>query len=78
MAAIDKIYGTTKQYDELFAWLVENYPDFCKFMYARPEEDAKNAPLANFPIEVDGTLYLVCPLEWVNDRISTQYGIYRR
>ncbi len=74
MAAIDKIYGSSKEYDELFLWLVENHPDYCKHMYSHSDGNFKNKPIANFPMEVDGVLYLTCPLKWVTDRIAEQYG----
>ncbi len=75
MAAVDKLYGNAEQYDELFSWLMENHPDYCRHMYARPKEELENMPLSNFPIEVDGVLYLTCPLAWVKDRIADQYGV---
>jgi hypothetical protein len=84
MAAIDKIYGTQKQYNELKEWLKENQkPIKCKwgmlmpgnYLYPRNGYNKERRPISNFPHEVDKWLLKNCPIEWVTDNIKEQYGI---
>ena len=72
MAAIEKIYGTAEEQDELRGWLEDEHPEFIRFLYPRPEA---KGPISNFSLEADGVLYLTCPLPWVRERISEQYNL---
>jgi hypothetical protein len=75
MAAIDKIYGSTQEYDEFYTWLREHEPEFTKHFY--PRNGYKNnmsRPITNFPMYVDKWLMANCPIEWVKERILEQYN----
>lgn len=75
MAGIDKIYGTQKQYDELYNWLKENKPSALKYMYMKdgwaPDDER---PISNFTYGIDRWLMKNCPLEFVQARLKEQYG----
>ena len=74
MAAIDKIYGSTEEYDEFFAWIEGNKPEYTQYFYQR--DGYKNnisRPITNFPVRVDRWLMRNCPIRWVKDRIHEQY-----
>jgi hypothetical protein len=75
MAAIDKIYGTQKQYDELFEWLNKNKPYAIRYMYMKdgwmPEDER---PISNFTHKIDKWLMLNCPIAFVQKRLKEQYG----
>lgn len=74
MAAIDKIYGTTAQWDELYAWLSAVSPRFIKWLYPRNGYNDNDRPISNFPHEADQFLIGHCPIAWVADAIRDQYG----
>lgn len=77
MAAIDKIYGSRKQYDEFRAWAREVKPDILRYFYVWTEEwliDGKSHPITSFPLSVDIWLLVNCSLEWVVDYIKDQYS----
>ena len=76
MAAIDKIYGTTEQYDEFLAWIKENKPEYTRYFYQRDHyENMQDRPITNFPVEADRWLMRSgnCPIRWVKDKIHEQY-----
>lgn len=76
MAAIDKIYGTTKQYDEFRAWTADNAPQYLKHFYERDGyHDDTDRPITNLTEAADMWLLANCPLDWVVERIREQYGI---
>jgi hypothetical protein len=76
MAAIDKIYGTTEQYDEFYNWTADNAPQYVKYFYERDGYSNDNdRPITNLPEVADKWLLDHCPLTWVVDRIKVQYGI---
>lgn len=76
MAAIDKIYGTTEQYDEFYAWCEANKPTLLKYFYDRDGyRKPYDRPITNFPVWVDKWLLSNCPLGWVVAAIKDQYGI---
>ena len=78
MAGIDKIYGTTKQYDEFHTWMAANAPEYLRHFYERGNyEDDFTRPIANLPESADRWLLDNCPLGWVVERIKEQYGIER-
>ena len=77
MAAIDKIYGSTEEYDEFLAWIEENKPEYTQYFYQR--DGYKNnisRPITNFPVRADRWLMRPgnCPIEWVKERIHEQYN----
>ena len=75
MASIDKIYGTQKQYDELYNWLKKNKPSGLKYMYMKdgwmPDDER---PISNFTYGIDRWLMKNCPIEFVQARLKEQYG----
>ena len=75
MAAIDKIYGTTKQYDEFKDWMANNAPQYLNCFYERDgySEDTIR-PITNLPEVADMWLLDNCPITWVVERIRNQYG----
>lgn len=80
MAGIDKIYGTTYQYDELYNWMKENIPKgkeyYLHYFYPRVgDEDDDDQPIARFSKEVDIWLLQTCPIPWVIEAIKFQYNI---
>ena len=77
MAAIDKIYGTKEQREELGKYLKENLPTSLKYLYRwYPEwNDGNNHSISNFPEWMDKWLLINCPLTWVTDYIKDQYGL---
>ena len=74
MAARDKIYGTIEQWNELFIWLAENRPQYCKFLYTN-QGKSKEIAISNFPSYADKWLLKNCPFEWVKEKIKEQYNI---
>jgi len=77
MAAIDKIYGDMKQYDEFVYWCEINNPDILKYFYTREDSNSLNRPITNFPESVDKWLLDNCPIKFVTDRIKEQYGLHQ-
>lgn len=77
MAAIDKIYGTREQKEELGAWLQENIPIALRYIYPDPDYERfgedKSYPISNFPSWVDRALWDWCPIEFVRTRLREQY-----
>ncbi len=74
MAGIDKIYGTTEQWDEFHTWMKQNKPDALWGFYPRNGyEDNNDRPITNFSQEVDRWLWKNCPIDWVLTRLSEQY-----
>jgi hypothetical protein len=83
MAAIDKIYGTRDQYDELYTWLQSTRKKSAlKYFYPRPPDDwiadHPIIPITNFPCSVDYWLRLNCPIRWVLERLDKQYNMEYR
>lgn len=75
MAGIDKIYGTSDQWLELYNWCIKSgrkYLIECMYPYAKYSEYYR--PLSNFGIVNDIELILHCPLRFVRRRIKEQYG----
>lgn len=74
MAAVDKIYATKAQRDELYSWCEINKPDALRYFYDWCWDDNLNHPITNFPGEIDMWLLKNCPITWVTDYIRDQYG----
>ena len=74
MAGIDKIYGTKKQWEELFVWLANNRPQYCKFLYSPWGSVGEPMMISNFPPYADKWLWRNCPLPWVRARLADQYN----
>lgn len=75
MAGIDKIYGTKEQFDEFFAWTKEHNPEAVRYFYQLGDNyPDKIRPLTNFPEKIDRWMLENCPLKFVTDRITDQYG----
>ena len=77
MAAVDKIYGTNKQYVLFRKWCEENNPELCKYFYYPPSEDEmddkRDRPITNFPEWADKWLKENCPIDFVLRRLEEQY-----
>lgn len=77
MAAIDKIYGSLKQWLELRKFLRKTKPEYIAFMYDRPTDKTyDHFPLSNFSTEANIFLINNCHLQFVLRRIKEQYGEY--
>lgn len=82
MAAIDKTYGTLKQYNQLYDWCKNNRPYLLRFVtqknYFKKDMQYSEAPddniLAIFPIRIDLWLLENCPLKWLHQKIKTAYN----
>lgn len=75
MAAVDKIYGSTEEYDEFYTWVVDNNPELQMFFYQRDGyRNNKSRPITNFPTWADKWLMKNCPIEFVRERILEQYN----
>jgi hypothetical protein len=72
MAAIDKIYGSPQQWEELHSFLLENNPDFIERMYPKPRSGV--GPISNFDTWQDEWLFKNCPLDWVEERLCEQHS----
>ena len=78
MAAIDKIYGTTEQYDEFKAWLMMEKPEALKYLYVRGDyKPGEQRVISTFPEKVDMWLLENCPIPFVIKAIKYQYNIER-
>jgi len=74
MAAIDKIYGSTEQYDEFLEWVRENKPSLERYFYPRDGfMKDYDRPITNFPESEDIWLIRNCPLDFVMARLKVQY-----
>lgn len=78
MAAIDKIYGTRRQSEQLYRWLHRHRPKFLRYHYGvssfdhlDPEDER---PLTNTPTSVDKWMARYCPLPFVLQRIIEVYA----
>lgn len=90
MAAIDKIYGSPKEWKELRDFLLKNKPEYLRFMYSKPcctyhgddhnddhndrLSDLYDFPLSNFSEEADVYLINHCPLKFITAAIKDQYS----
>ena len=73
MAYIDKIYGTYDQWVELFYWVSQKRPRYCKYFYPTPPIDSEG-PITNLPRQADIWLWAKCEIPWVRERLKEQYG----
>lgn len=83
MASIDKIFGTIKEFKELYNWLSINNPSLLPALYMDindlPKDDgSSDYTIANFSSSADEWLYINCPLKFVKSRIRSQYNINTR
>ena len=77
MAGIDKIYGTTEEYDIFYAWCEEELPEATNFFYPRDGyENDLDRPITNLPTHIDYILMFHCPLEFVQKGLKLQYSSY--
>jgi hypothetical protein len=76
MAAVDKIYGTKKEYDEFHLWCSKHNPKLIYSFYDWDYlDDGKNHAMTNFSEEDDKWLLKNCPLTFITDRIKEQYNL---
>jgi len=75
VAAIDKIYGTNKQYDEFYEWCKINHTDALKYFYPRDDyTEVFGRPITNFTEKMDKWMVKNCNIKWVTNYIKNQYG----
>jgi hypothetical protein len=74
MAGIDKIYGTTAEYDEFKAWCKKHRPSALDYFYPREATGDFGRQITNLPTEEDIWLYDNCTIGWVVNRIREQYN----
>lgn len=76
MAAIDKIYGTTEQYDEFWEWCEKHLPKVLEFFYERDGYLEGLRPITNLPQDIDTAIMWSedNPPAWAAERIKEQYG----
>ncbi len=75
MAGIDRMYGSTKQYDKFKRWLRKYNRDLLCFFYQRDGcEDDNDRPMTNFPFWTDVWLYRNCDLDFVRKNLLEQYN----
>lgn len=76
MAAIDKIYGSTQEYDIFCKWAKENRAEILKYFYPRNGyKDKHDRPITNLPEKEDMWLLENCQIEFIIKRIKEQYGL---
>jgi len=73
MAAVDKIYGTSKQYIEFYDWCTKNNKEALLYFYDKFDKDIN--PITNFPTSMDRWMLRNCPFDWVANQIFAQYDM---
>lgn len=75
MAAVEKMFGTAEQWDELYDWVMRfNLVELRKRMRDKPPEDGNQHVIAHFGMEHDKVLHNMCNLDWVADYITESYS----
>jgi len=74
MAAIDKIYGTNKQYDEFKDWCKENAFWMLDFFYEKDDCRGNSRPITNTPVYADVWLWKNCNLHFVKTQLESMYA----
>lgn len=75
MAAIDKIYGTYEEYQELKKWLEKNdFLEAISCMYVYETEYVGVQSISNFLTSIDKWLIHFCTIEWLQERLKEQYS----
>ena len=76
MAAIDKIYGSTEQYDEFYEWCKKHKPEAINYFYPRSGyENDSDRPITNLPESIDMWLLENCDITYITEFIKDQYGM---
>lgn len=75
MAGIDKIYGSTEQWDEFYNWCKDNNPEALGYFHPREDYGESIRPITNFPEMIDRWLLKNCSIPFVIGRIKEQYNI---
>ena len=81
MAGIDKIYGTTKEYDQFLTWvnLHAKRKDLQRWFYPRNGwEDMDDRPMTNLPCYIDKWVLKNCTIDWVIECLKEQYSLNRK
>ena len=78
MAFIDKLYGTSAQHREFYAWAERNNEELYKTLY-KPEDFVHKLPQEERPMcclstEMDTWLWFHCPLRFILEGIMEQYN----
>jgi len=74
MAAIDKIYGSRKNWIDLWDFLHDHKPQYIKKMHSIPEKYSRDSKIAHFDDWENKWLIENCPLKFVRKRLIEQYG----
>lgn len=78
MAAVDKIYGTREQYQQLRDWMAGFDVALLEYIYSPCAIDRQVGPsivLCNLPMHIDELLWIHCPLDFIRERLKEQYGV---
>ena len=83
MAKTDKIYGTRKQYKELYSWCKERRKammEICKHdplkcFYDIDYQKTDIVVVADFPISIDFYLLRHCEIDWIQQTIKYLHKI---
>ena len=73
MAAVDRIYGTQKEWNEFSFWVFKNNPFLKMYFYPKEGYSEEGRPITSFPTDVDMWLLSKQPPLWVVRRIMEQY-----
>ncbi len=92
VAGVDKLYGTHKQYLELYYYLQENltegldhlyelqlcdWLEHCEKLRDYKSNSTRELPISTFPVWIDKRLLKECKIGWLIKKLKRQYGIDR-
>jgi hypothetical protein len=76
MAACDNLYGTKKQWKQLYKFLKKNKAEWLVSMYPEPDVDGVETRIC-YTGNVQGWLYENCPLKWVKEKLKCNFDVQR-
>jgi hypothetical protein len=77
MAACDNLYGNTKQWNELHAFLVKTHPEWINlYMRRQPGEDESEIRIC-YTADIQKWLIENCPFEWVKNQLDENFVIQK-
>jgi hypothetical protein len=76
MAACDNLYGTKKQWKELYKFLKESKSDWIVSMKPEPDVDDVVTRIC-YTADIQGWLYENCSLEWVKNQLESNFDVQR-
>ena len=75
MAAVDKIYGDKKHYNQFRAWCYEYKPEALKYFYPWDTDDEYEHVICSFSEDIDMWMIEHCDIVWVVAYIKYQYDM---